>query len=547
MNTTTNTSLQALLAPLTGGNSSDGAQNTALFNSQGPQNRENSDFASLVQKLRSQYDRPEDSESPEETAKESTENSLGDRISALLSGKTQQAPEKEQTANPSKAEAVLSDIAALMQVPPQQISDPESLQLAIEGFLAENPEKLQEINDLIGSLPQNNAAMYAAPVAVASTTPENSVQTPETTLPTTPENSVQILETPMPTTSVEAGVLTKVEAAIPTKVEAAIPENPEMTKPMNAEASISPVLDENSGQTIPQAALEAGGNDSTGKTVKIPLPEGNSAPTEKILSDLQTATSNKESTTPTADQLVKMVQDTETEAAANETSSRQMNLSPEQIVANQAQTQKNPLSGETFKTEIEVAQQQTAGDNSIPDTTSVESIANAPKGDSAISFADSSSRSEAADVARQIQESITSSYRAESKQVVVRLDPPELGKVTIRFIEKSDGITGVLQVDQAQTRQDIERALPEIIQNLQNAAIQIKKVEVVSTDQQQGYDTSREESAFSGQEGGFDQQDNPHSSSHRTGYHEPSANFDNFTESAQSSTPMTEKSINMLI
>ena len=53
--------------------------------------------------------------------------------------------------------------------------------------------------------------------------------------------------------------------------------------------------------------------------------------------------------------------------------------------------------------------------------------------------------------------------------MVIRLDPPELGQVTLRFIERPEGITGVLHVEQSQTRQEIERALPEIIQNLQNA------------------------------------------------------------------------------
>ncbi len=80
---------------------------------------------------------------------------------------------------------------------------------------------------------------------------------------------------------------------------------------------------------------------------------------------------------------------------------------------------------------------------------------------------------------RQIQESIALGVQQNSRQLVIRLDPPELGRVAIRFQEDSQGITGVLEVQKSQTRHDIQQALPEIVQQLQDSGVQIKRVEVL--------------------------------------------------------------------
>ena len=82
-------------------------------------------------------------------------------------------------------------------------------------------------------------------------------------------------------------------------------------------------------------------------------------------------------------------------------------------------------------------------------------------------------------VTRQIQDSIALGVQQNSRQLVIRLDPPELGRVAIRFQEDSQGITGVLEVQRSQTRHDIQQALPEIVQQLQDSGVQIKRVEVL--------------------------------------------------------------------
>ncbi|MHC4571541.1 MAG: flagellar hook-length control protein FliK [Planctomycetota bacterium] len=86
-------------------------------------------------------------------------------------------------------------------------------------------------------------------------------------------------------------------------------------------------------------------------------------------------------------------------------------------------------------------------------------------------------------ISEQIQGSINSSLRQGDQQITILLNPPELGKVYIKFQEQDDQITGLLEVDKVQTRYEIEQALPQIVRNLSDCGIQIKRLEVALTDQ----------------------------------------------------------------
>jgi flagellar hook-length control protein FliK len=88
-------------------------------------------------------------------------------------------------------------------------------------------------------------------------------------------------------------------------------------------------------------------------------------------------------------------------------------------------------------------------------------------------------------VSEQLQESINSSVSQGDQQLTIQLNPPELGRVFIKFQEQGDQITGLLEVDKAQTRYEIEHALPQIIRNLADCGVQIKRLEVVLTNQQE--------------------------------------------------------------
>lgn len=109
-----------------------------------------------------------------------------------------------------------------------------------------------------------------------------------------------------------------------------------------------------------------------------------------------------------------------------------------------------------------------------------------------------------AQISRQITESIHSSTlrQGEEKQITVRLNPPELGTVLIKFSEQDSRLTGILEVSNSQTRVEIEQALPDIIRSLSENGIQLKKVDVVSTDTGDGNNDALQEQLYSGDQSG---------------------------------------------
>lgn len=151
-------------------------------------------------------------------------------------------------------------------------------------------------------------------------------------------------------------------------------------------------------------------------------------------------------------------------------------------------------------------------------------------------------------VTEQIQDSIQSSIRLDRQQVVIRLDPPELGKVTIKFVENADQITGVLHVDKAQTRDQIQRALPEIIQNLSESGVQVKKIEVVLSNQNEQY-SGKEQSSNAGHDAGGNQQNssNPDSQRNSDAYGQWTADINSSTGFIEPQMQFVDDSINMLV
>jgi flagellar hook-length control protein FliK len=88
-----------------------------------------------------------------------------------------------------------------------------------------------------------------------------------------------------------------------------------------------------------------------------------------------------------------------------------------------------------------------------------------------------------AQIGRQITESIHSSMtRGQTdRQITVRLNPPELGSVVIKFSEHANQLTGILEVGKPETKIEIEHALGHIIRNLSESGIQLRKIDVVSS------------------------------------------------------------------
>ena len=155
---------------------------------------------------------------------------------------------------------------------------------------------------------------------------------------------------------------------------------------------------------------------------------------------------------------------------------------------------------------------------------------------------------------RQIQESISSSLNQGEQQITIRLNPPELGNVFIKFQTQADEITGTLQVSNAQTRYEVEQALPEVIRNLADSGIEVGRLEVVISDAEQAQQqAAKDQSLASGQNGWFGQNSSQNSDT-------PSNNPDNadnnqwltniydytgLTEPQQ--MLVTDESINMLV
>ena len=105
-------------------------------------------------------------------------------------------------------------------------------------------------------------------------------------------------------------------------------------------------------------------------------------------------------------------------------------------------------------------------------------------------------------MSKQILESIQSaiSQQGQSKELTIRLNPPELGNVCIKFQENQAELTGLLEVSKLQTRTEIEQALPQIIRNLAETGVDVKKIEVVLNDNFQSYQEAQEnDSSFNWQ------------------------------------------------
>jgi flagellar hook-length control protein FliK len=92
-------------------------------------------------------------------------------------------------------------------------------------------------------------------------------------------------------------------------------------------------------------------------------------------------------------------------------------------------------------------------------------------------------RSPTGSLGTQILDQVQASLVRGDKQLLIRLDPPELGSVTVRFQEQRGVIEGILEVSRDQTRWELQEALPQALRSLQEAGIQIRRLDVVVSDQ----------------------------------------------------------------
>ena len=94
----------------------------------------------------------------------------------------------------------------------------------------------------------------------------------------------------------------------------------------------------------------------------------------------------------------------------------------------------------------------------------------------------------------QICMSVQNSVQQGQHQITINLNPPELGRVSIKFTEQSGQLTGSLEATNSQTRADIQQAMPEMLRSLEQSGINIKRIDVSLSDisGQSSHDFSRE-------------------------------------------------------
>jgi len=157
-------------------------------------------------------------------------------------------------------------------------------------------------------------------------------------------------------------------------------------------------------------------------------------------------------------------------------------------------------------------------------------------------------------VGEQIRESVKTSLSQGDQQITIRLNPPELGKVFIKFQQHDGSITGILEVSRQQTRYEVEQALPEVIRNLADSGIGITKLEVVTTNTEHfQHQAGKDQSLSSGQNSWFSQNSSADSDAQpeNSDTNETNQWFANTYENTEftelQSMVVTGESINMLV
>jgi flagellar hook-length control protein FliK len=84
-------------------------------------------------------------------------------------------------------------------------------------------------------------------------------------------------------------------------------------------------------------------------------------------------------------------------------------------------------------------------------------------------------------VGEQLQASISHSVRQGESEITVRLNPPELGQVVIKLQQQNGQVTGSLEFSRAETRVEVQQLMPQLVRNLQDSGIVVRKLDVVQT------------------------------------------------------------------
>jgi len=309
------------------------------------------------------------------------------------------------------------------------------------------------------------------------------------------------------------------------------------TKAVPAEKSVD-LVKQNVSNTLPaqdnQALLKEGASDAksgpktSGPTLPKPDGRADSGPNTQTFSDSPNGSGREgglgEKTLP------------------GESLLQRLNATLVQTAASQAKTRDNKASDGSL---VQGSEQIVARNS--PRIALVEQPSGASQ--DARAAGNASSANVSASVSEQIQESLRASLARPDQHITIRLNPPELGTVLIKFQEQDRQITGVLEVNKSQTRAEIQQALPEIVRNLQELGVNIRRLEVILTNGQERQALNGE-SAWPHQDNwpGWQGYQNPNTQAGNGGATDLPANEGSYAEFiGRNEAFITDKSIDMFV
>ncbi|MCP4377256.1 MAG: hypothetical protein GY794_13905 [bacterium] len=170
----------------------------------------------------------------------------------------------------------------------------------------------------------------------------------------------------------------------------------------------------------------------------------------------------------------------------------------------------DPASQGLLKKQMSILSQGAAGQQArfvVKESAGNSQVQNTVVGDAASASAETlatqavgNNTIETASPVKQISEAFRSSAAKNGQEIVIRLDPPHLGKVSVTLRLEGGQVRGVLEVESPRTLSQLQREAPNIITRLTDAGIDMKRMEL-SLSENGSRDSMRDPSWFSQQYG----------------------------------------------
>jgi flagellar hook-length control protein FliK len=160
---------------------------------------------------------------------------------------------------------------------------------------------------------------------------------------------------------------------------------------------------------------------------------------------------------------------------------------------------------------------------------------------------------ETSEISRQVADSIKSAIGSNEKEITIRLNPAELGKVVIKVSGENSQISTLIETSNYQTKSQLQDAFGQVTKNLADAGITLKQFEVRSIDQSSGFESAFSQGGQSGQNGqggqSWSEQFFQNQQLTGGGFYYQNQNFgtkNSFSEQDFSQNYFTTRSVNML-